>query len=44
MEDKLSMLNESKILSIFQTFLRFALGETILSTTTADPWLPWPFP
>lgn len=44
MENKLKMLEDSKIMPIFLSFLKFALGETVFEPTSVDPWIPWPFP
>ncbi|MFX0141002.1 MAG: hypothetical protein ACFFDN_45605 [Candidatus Hodarchaeota archaeon] len=44
MDNKYSQLKESNIMPIFLSFLRFALGEAIFTTSGADPFSPWPFP
>ena len=44
MENELDLLKESKIMPIFLSLLKFALGEETFTSTGADPFAPWPFP
>ncbi len=44
MNNTYSELKESNVMPIFLLFLKFALGETIFTSTGADPFSPWPWP
>ncbi len=42
--NKIELLSESKLLTLALVIMGIVMGLSVLSTGTADPWNPWPWP
>lgn len=42
--NKIEQLSESKLLTLALVLAGIALGLSVFTTGSADPWVPWPWP